>query len=249
MWYHLQTIGLNLSFYLLLTIIMIFEVPLLILIGLVALPFCSQRKTLRNIRELIKIYGRSVLWAGWPWIRVYTQRPSNPLPKPSIYICNHRATSDGFLVSMFPCEGIQVVNIWPFKIPILGFFAKLAGYLSVRELPIEEFMQRANKLLNQGVSIIGFPEGTRSGNKKMGPFHSTLFRLALKTKTPIVPVCISGSEKIPKKGSIILHPGKIYLRFLPPIPFKTYEKMTPFKLKNHLHSYMKNELNQMDQKK
>jgi 1-acyl-sn-glycerol-3-phosphate acyltransferase len=150
---------------------------------------------------------------------------------------------------MFPCEGIQVVNIWPFKIPVLGIFAKLAGYLSVRELPPEEFMRRAIKLLNEGVSVIGFPEGTRSGSKKMGPFHSSLFRLALKTSVPIVPVCISGSENIPHKGSVILHPGKIYLRFLAPIPFETYEKMSPFKLKNYLHTCMKNELNKMDSNK
>lgn len=246
MWSRIQTFFLNLGFYTLLLLIMVFEVPVLVLLGVLAAPFCSWRKTLRNTRELVKVYGRSVLWAGWPWVRVRAEHPAGPPPKACIYICNHRATSDGFLISMFPCEGIQVVNIWPFKIPVLGVFAKLAGYLSVRELSTEEFLRRSSTLLEEGVSVIGFPEGTRAGSREMGPFHGILFRLALETGAPIVPVCISGSENIPHKGSVVLNPGAICLRFMPPISQEIYGEMSAFKLKNYVHECMKNELNKME---
>jgi 1-acyl-sn-glycerol-3-phosphate acyltransferase len=248
MWMRIQIFLLNLSFYTLLICIMLFEVPLLIVAGLIVAPFFSWRKNLRNVRELIKMYGRSVLWAGWPWVRVCAEYPAGKPPKAAIYVCNHRATSDGFLISMFSCEGIQVVNIWPFKIPVLGVFAKLAGYLSVRELSPEEFLRRAKTLLDEGVSVIGFPEGTRAGSRIMGPFHGSLFRLALKTGAPIVPVCISGSERIPQKGSVVLHPGKICLRFLEPITKETFASMSSFKLKKYVREKMATELDRMENK-
>jgi len=201
---------------------------------------------MENLRILIRIYGRSMVFLGWPFIRVRVEKEAGDPPKACIYVCNHRATSDGFLMGMLDCEGVQVVNLWPFKVPILGFFAHLAGYLSIREIPIEEFMERGSELLSQGVSVFSFPEGTRSGSRKMGPFHSALFRLALQTGAPIVPICISGSENKPEKGSAVMHPGLIRMRLLAPIPEETYRAMSPFKLKNHVHDLIEAELKKME---
>ena len=197
-------------------------------------------------RTLIKVYGRVVLILGWPFIRVRMEQPTGLWPQPCIYICNHRSASDGFLVAMLPGEGVQVVNVWPFKLPVLGFFARLAGYLSIREMPASEFMHRSAKLLSEGVSIVAFPEGTRSGSRKMAPFHGALFRLALKTGAPIVPVCLSGSEKTPPKGSGILHPSRICVRTLDALTNEDYAEMTPFKLKTRVRNRMVAELETME---
>jgi len=229
--FRFQTILLNLVFYSLFFIVSTAVIPTLTLVGMVLFPFGSWRKTLARVRTLIKVYGRVVLALGWPFIRVYAERKGGPVPRPCIYICNHRSSSDGFLAAMLPGEGVQVVNVWPFKLPVLGFFARLAGYLSIREMTASEFMQRSEKLLAQGVSIVAFPEGTRSGSQEMGPFHSTLFRLALKTGAPIVPVCLSGNEKTPPKGSGVLHPARIRVRTLTAVTQEDYAGMTPFKLK------------------
>ncbi|MEN8256043.1 MAG: lysophospholipid acyltransferase family protein [Verrucomicrobiota bacterium] len=242
----LQTLLLNLMFYFLFSIVLVLLVPALILIGLLKAPFLSHRKNMESLRILIRVYGRSMLFLGWPFIRVRVEREAGDPPKACIYTSNHRATSDGFLMGMLHCEGVQVVNIWPFKVPALGFFARLAGYLSIREIPIEEFMQRSSELLSQGVSIISFPEGTRAGSRKMGPFHSALFRLALQTGAPIVPICISGSEDKPRKGSAIMHPGLIRMRLLAPITEETYRGMSPFKLKNMVRDRIASELDRME---
>jgi 1-acyl-sn-glycerol-3-phosphate acyltransferase len=183
---------------------------------------------------------------GWPFIRIRVEQDAPP-PEPCIYISNHRSTTDGFLMGLLQCEGVQVVNIWPFKIPVLGFFAKLAGYLSIREMPTEEFLDRATTLLAQGVSIIAFPEGTRSGSREMGSFHGALFRLALKTGAPIVPICFSGTENKPTKGSVVLHPGLIRMRFMEPITAKFYQDMSAFQLKNRVRDRMIAELEKMEQ--
>lgn len=241
-----QIILLNLLFYTLFFAVSALAIPVLIVIGLTPAFFTPWRKTLARGRALIKVYGRIVLALGWPFVRVRGERADGPPPTPCIYICNHRAASDAFLMAMLPGEIVQVVNIWPFKIPVFGFFAKWVGYLSIREMSEGDFMQRGAELLSQGVSIAAFPEGTRSGSRAMGPFHGTLFRLALQTGAPIVPVCLSGNEKTPPKGSGLLHPTLIRVRTLAAIFSGSELDVTPFKLKNQVRAIMAAELEKME---
>ncbi len=246
MLFRLQTLLLNLMFYALFFIVVVLLVPVLLLIGLAKAPFLSHRKNMESLRILIRVYGRSMVFLGWPFIRVRVEKEAGDPPKACICVSNHRATSDGFLMGMLDCEGVQVVNLWPFKVPVLGFFARLAGYLSIREISIEEFLRCGSELIEQGVSIISFPEGTRAGSRKMGPFHSALFRLALQTGAPIVPICISGSENKPQKGSAVMHPGLIRMRLLAPITEESYRDMSPFKLKNFVRDRIAAELERME---
>jgi len=143
-------------------------------------------------------------------------------------------------------EIVQVVNTWPFKLPVYGFFARLAGYLNVKQMTIESFLAQGKELLAQGVAIVGFPEGTRSINLKMGPFHGALFRLALASKVPIVPVCLSGTERTPPKGVLWIYPTDVRVRKLPAIAYHTYKEMSPFKLKNYVHDLIEKQLLEMD---
>jgi 1-acyl-sn-glycerol-3-phosphate acyltransferase len=163
-----------------------------------------------------------------------------------LFVSNHRSFSDGFLMALLPEHGVQIVNLWPFRIPILGFFARGAGYLSIREMPFDEFVQRAGKLLEEGASIACFPEGTRSGSRRMGPFHGSVFRLALQSKTPIVPLCISGNESIPARGSLVLHPGIITVQRLQPIHPEQHQDLSAFQFKTKVRATMARELAAMD---
>ena len=110
----------------------------------------------------------------------------------------------------------------------------------------EDFNEKAAALLDEGASIIFFPEGTRSGNGAMGPFHGAAFRLALKSKAPIVPLCISGNENIPPKGSLLLRPGTIRVRRLPAILWEDYKDMNVFSLKNRVREIIGKELSLME---
>jgi len=147
---------------------------------------------------------------------------------------------------VLPVEAIQVVNIWPFRLPIWGLIAKIAGYLSVREIPFEDFLSKTTKLLREGVSIVAFPEGTRSRDNSVGQFHGALFRVALETKRPIVPLCITGNKKIPPIGSVFLHPGVIKIHRLKPLLWEEYNTFGPFKLKNHIRQIIIDEVAVME---
>ncbi|MDF7823387.1 lysophospholipid acyltransferase family protein [Pontiellaceae bacterium B12227] len=242
----LQTVWLNLAFYSLFFIVSALLIPVLILIGLVFAPFGSWRKTMERTRFLIKVYGTVMMVMGEPLLKVRGEHPYGKPPLPCIYVCNHRSSSDAFTMAKLPGEIIQVVNIWPFKLPVLGFFAKFAGYQSIREMSHDEFSARGAAFLKEGVSIAAFPEGTRATSREMGSFHGSLFRLAQETGVPVVPVCLSGTEKAPPKGTLVLQPVSIRVRTLEPVLQEAYKDLSPFKFKNMVRERISEELDRME---
>ncbi len=239
---------LNLYFYTLFVVLSATVIPILtVYVVCLGLLIPSRRKTMKRFRRAISWYGRVIIACPYPFIKLrYENQVKNDPEEPYIVICNHRSASDAFLMGILPHELVQIVNIWPFRIPVLGIYAKLAGYLNIRTIPTEEFMQRASELQKDGVSIIFFPEGTRSTTGKMGSFHGSAFRLALESRAAIVPLCISGSENIPPKGSPLLRPGIITIRRMPAIAWSEYKDLTAFALKNRVWKIMDHELSVME---
>jgi 1-acyl-sn-glycerol-3-phosphate acyltransferase len=209
--------------------------------------FAGRRAYLRRIRRVISAYGTVIIHLlPFPFVRVRFEDREPGRRGACVVVCNHRSSSDPFLMAVLPWECTQVVNRWPFRLPILGRVARLAGYLSVNEMPFEAFRAKALAQLADGVSLIAFPEGTRSGGRHMGSFHGALFRVAMDARVPIVPLCISGNERMPPRGSLRLHPGTIRLCKLPAVEWAAYRDMTPFELKNHVRQRIADQLARMD---
>ena len=207
----------------------------------------THRAGFRRFRQAIKIYGNAVIRIlPFPWVKiVFKDYAPREKTGPYIFVSNHPAATDAFLMAVLPGEIVQVVNKWPFKLPVLGQFARWAGYLSVNEMPYEEFFARAVRYVEEGVSVVVFPEGTRSSSKTMGQFHGAMFRVALKTQATIVPVCIWGNKDIPARGSMVLRPGTINVHKLKAVAFDEYKDMNPFKLKNRIRGMIAAELERM----
>lgn len=240
---------LNATFYTLLVLFTLVAVPVLTLALVCQAPFSSHRRILRQLRRYIRWYGFVVIYLlPVPWVRVRFEQPSaDPCLGPCIVVCNHRSSSDPFLAAALPMpEFVQVVKAWTMRLPVWGVVARLGGYLSINEMAAEDFFVRAGQLLREGVALVAFPEGTRSNGREMGPFHGLMFRLALQEKVPIVPVCISGNERIPPRGTMLLQPGRIRLRQLPALTWEHYRDLTPFQLKNRVRELIRSELAVME---
>ncbi len=235
---------LNTQFYILFLLCTVSCISFFSIIVVMQALFLSHRSTMERFRRAIKWYGAIVIKVlPFPFVRIICEDVDQDQSiVPCIYICNHRSISDPFLMSLLPFEIVQVVNKWPFRIPVLGIFAKWSGYLSVNEMTFEEFSSRVSTLLEQRVSIVAFPEGTRSGGKNMGQFHGAMFRIALQTRRPLVPVCITGNEKIPLKGSLLIRPGRIRIRKLKALMWDDYKDLTPFKFKNLVRNILAEEM-------
>jgi 1-acyl-sn-glycerol-3-phosphate acyltransferase len=166
---------------------------------------------------------------------------------PYIFVCNHRSMLDAYFMSMFPiAQGIQVANTWPFRIPVLGFYARMAGYLDINSMPPEEFFSAASRFLADGIPVIFFPEGTRSRGREMGNFHGAAFELFRRTRVPIIPVCITGNETVMPKGAVLLEPGVVRIRILPAVRYEDHEGSNVYVVKNRVRRIMQAELARLD---
>lgn len=243
----LKIVLLNLYFYSFFIVLSSVVIPTLTLVVIFSRPFMTRRDTMNLFRRAISWYGLVITSIPYPFIRVrYENHEQRDPGGPYIFVSNHRSASDAFLMCVLPHVCVQIVNVWPFRIPILGLYAKFSGYLNIRMMTHEQFIERAMKLMSDGVSIIFFPEGTRSASRTMGSFHGAAFRLALETKTPVVPICISGNENIPPKGSLQLRPGSIRVRRLSAITWDEYKDLNAFAFKNRVRHIIERELAAME---
>jgi 1-acyl-sn-glycerol-3-phosphate acyltransferase len=206
----------------------------------------NQRRSDWLIRRTISNYGNVVIRSGWPLVRVHFDDLAPHESPPFVFVANHRSTADAFLMAFLPFECVQVLNIWTSRLPLVNYLSRTAGYLRVREIPFEEFTRQGLHLLAEGCSVIAFPEGTRSGSKKMGPFHGAAFRLAQQAGVKICPVAISGSENIPRRGSLVMHPGRIVVTKLPALAPEQSKDMSAFALKNRVRDTIQRHLDVQD---
>jgi len=106
------------------------------------------------------------------------------------------------------------------KLPILVRAFDLAGFVPLERGNRDQSLPaitRAAEALRDGNSFLIFPEGTRSRTGELLPFKKGGFIMALQGQAPIVPVAISGARDAMRKGSLIIRPVRIVVRFGQPI--------------------------------
>jgi len=172
------------------------------------------------------LHGMSRLWARIHLktcgVKIAVSGLDNISSPPYIIMCNHQSALDIFaLIIALPLQFKWIAKRELFFIPFLGWAMKRAGYISLdRKHPREavKAMEDAARKIRGGVNIIIFPEGTRSKDGILLPFKKGGFSLALRARVPIVPVGITGSSRLQRKGSFIpKQKGVIYIRIGKPV--------------------------------
>jgi 1-acyl-sn-glycerol-3-phosphate acyltransferase len=146
--------------------------------------------------------------------------------QPYVFMPNHASFVDILLVfACIPHNFRIVVKKEIFSIPFLGWAVKSSGQISLdRENPRKglQSLKQASDLLKKGLSIVVFPEGTRSRDGRVHEFKATLFVLPIRTRTPVVPVLIEGTFEALPRGSVLLRRCPIRVSFLDPIPADSF---------------------------
>ena len=99
--------------------------------------------------------------------------------------------------------------------------------------------------MRKGVSVISFPEGTRSGNRGLNQFYGGIFRVAHELGVSVTPVCITGNENIPSR-KFKFSGGHVRIRKLASVKPETIAGLTPFALKTYIREIILNETSKMD---
>jgi len=141
--------------------------------------------------------------------------------KAYVVVSNHQSLADIVLMYKTKMQFKWVAKESLFKVPVLGWNMALARHISLRRgdfSSIKKVYRQAGEWLRKGVSVVFFPEGTRSDNHEMGVFQNGAFKLAIKEKVPVLPVTIEGTkDAIPKRSWRFTTKVSCVIRVLAPI--------------------------------
>ena len=142
---------------------------------------------------------------------------------PQIVVSNHQSWFDVFaLAAALPVRYRFVAKRELGEIPIFGRAWKSCGHISVdrgnREAAIQALDQAWKEVHEDKLTMILFPEGTRSPDGRLKDFKKGAFVLAVQGQVPLVPMGVIGSRRIMAKGEKRIRAGKILVRIGEPIP-------------------------------
>lgn len=151
-------------------------------------------------------------------------RYSGTLPKdprrPFVVVSNHESFSDILLISHLPWEMKWLSKAELFRIPVLGWMMWLVGDIPVKRgfgPSAAEAMARCRKALANRVSVMIFPEGTRSKTAELLPFKDGAFRLAIEAGVPVLPLAVSGTSTALRKHDWRFGKSVAEVRVLEPV--------------------------------
>ena len=127
-----------------------------------------------------------------------------------VFVSNHQSIYDiPVIFSALPFQLRIIAKESLGRFPFLGWHLRRTGHLLVdRRNPDRAGILRQWKaLVGQGLSLIVFPEGTRSADGRVSPFKAGSVLLAIEAQLPIVPVTIDGTRHVMPKGQLTTCPG------------------------------------------
>jgi 1-acyl-sn-glycerol-3-phosphate acyltransferase len=144
-----------------------------------------------------------------------------------IYMSNHVSNIDPPAeVPELPQRIAVMAKAELFNIPILGRAMRLAQFVPVdrknRDAAIDS-VREAVRTVQGGMSMLVYPEGTRSRDGRLLPFKKGPFHLAKESGVPVVPITFAGSQKVWPKGKFAIYPGVIEMIFHKPMDPAKFE--------------------------
>lgn len=199
----------------------VFGIPYAVVVGNVKLLY---RAIMGILRAGIRAAGIRVEVSGLERV---------PSGASCIFLANHVSNLDPPVIfPVLPGMNSVLLKKELMRIPLLGTAMKLGKFVPVdrgnRREAAKASVAAAEEALKSGLNMLIFAEGTRSKDGRLTAFKSGPFYLAMQTGAPIVPVVISGTEKMMRKHSAAIAPGVAKVRFLEaiyPAGFDTREEL------------------------
>jgi 1-acyl-sn-glycerol-3-phosphate acyltransferase len=140
---------------------------------------------------------------------------------PAVYAANHGSSLDiPILFGYLPADFRFIHKRSLYLIPVLGWSLWVAGHVGIdRGNPFRarKSLHSAAQRIQDGTSVVVFPEGTRSPDAGVRPFKRGSFVLALEAGVPVVPVSLRGVKRVVPRGLRTLRPGTVRLVIHPAV--------------------------------
>ena len=185
---------------------------------------------------------------GGQWLRI---KGNAPLKEngPYLYLFNHQSIFDAFMIVASARHYFTGVGaIEQFSYPVWGFLAKKYGLIPIERKKIGSAigsLAEVEKALNNGVSAMIAPEGTRTLTGNLGPFKKGAFHVAKNTGITIIPVALIGAFEAKNKNDWQVKPGALLTIFGDPITQKEYDDLSVADLRDLVRSRISELINNL----
>jgi 1-acyl-sn-glycerol-3-phosphate acyltransferase len=193
--------------------------PVALLIWALATPFDRQK---RLLHQFTCFWASLYTWLNPAW-RVHVEgREKIRRHATYVMVANHQSLLDILVLFRLFAHFKWVSKIENFRIPCIGWNMSLNGYVKLKrgdKQSIGEMMSACARELDEGNSIMMFPEGTRSPDGRLRAFKHGAFTLAQGSGCPILPILVEGTaDALPKRGFVLQGRHAIRIRVLDEIP-------------------------------
>ena len=179
----------------------------------------------RNTRrrgQWMRRFGRVSAKVAPQWrFRVEGTPPADIHRRAYVVVANHQSTADPWLLSSLRWDMRWIAKASLFRAPVIGWLMRLGGDLEVvrgQGASVKAMLAEARATLARGMSLMIFPEGTRSPDGGLGRFKDGAFELAIASGAPILPVVVDGTHLCRPKGSWWFGEADAVAKVLAPIP-------------------------------
>ncbi len=207
--------------------LIVWTVVITIVLGIIAITGSYFDRSGGFPHIIAGIWAKTILLVGR--INVTVKGKSNIDPsKPYIFMSNHQSNFDiPVLLSHLNVQFRWLAKAELFKIPLFGSAMRRAGYISIdrkNRISAIESLERAAEIIRKGVSVVIFPEGTRSRDGHIRPFKKGGFVMAIDSGVPIVPIVLHGTGHIMPKKRMHILPGNVWVDIHEPIETTGYTR-------------------------
>ena len=225
---------LSLVFWIFLTVTSILLYPVALLIWAVTLPF-DRRKVL--LHKFTCFWASLYSWLNPAWPVTIEGRERIRRGEAYVMVANHLSLLDILVIFRLFSHFKWVSKIENFRVPFIGWNMSLNRYIKLKRgdrASVIEMMEACEKTLEDGSSIMMFPEGTRSPTGELRAFKPGAFELALKSRRPILPIAIEGTaDALPKRGFVLRGRHPIRITVLDEIPARGFDGRSAEELGAH----------------
>jgi 1-acyl-sn-glycerol-3-phosphate acyltransferase len=195
--------------------------------------------TLSVASSLFERHGHFAHWCARTWsklilvttgVRVHLSGLDRlDLGRTYVFVSNHQSIYDiPIIFASLPYQVRIIAKESLGRFPFLGWHLRRTGHLLVdrRDPDRTAILASWKALVANGLSLIVFPEGTRSVDGRVGRFRAGSFLLALEAGLSIVPISVSGSRHVMRKGRLMTCPGEVSLTVHEPLRMPVLESPT-----------------------
>jgi 1-acyl-sn-glycerol-3-phosphate acyltransferase len=200
--------------------------PVAVAIWALTAPFDPRRTWLHRFTCF---WASLYSWLNPAW-RVHVEGREKIRPGVTyVMVANHQSLLDILVLFRLFAHFKWVSKIENFRVPFIGWNMSLNRYIKLRRgdpQSIGEMMAACSRALDDGNSIMMFPEGTRSPDGRLRAFKHGAFTLARASGCPLLPIVIEGTANaLPKRGFVLRGRHPIAIRVLDEIPHEKFRDL------------------------